>query len=206
MEIKLIDRDRAKCERLAEELSGILVLCGDGADKKLLINEGIDAAEGYVCATDRDEVNILHCVVAKALGARKSIAIVGREIYEDIWERLDLDAVVNPNLAVASVILRYIRYSSGIKSLSILGKIEAEMLEVTVSKNSAVANRKLKDISMPKGALAALVERGRVFVPDGSSELKPGDNVVLFVDEEISQKTAELFSSPEDAEDSANQK
>ncbi|MCL1941150.1 MAG: Trk system potassium transporter TrkA [Synergistaceae bacterium] len=196
MEIKLIDKDRAKCERLAKELSGVLVLCGDGADKKLLKNEGIDDVDGYVCATDSDEVNMLHCVVAKALGARKSIAVVGRKAYEDIWDRLDLDAIVDPNTALASVILRYVRYHSGIKSLSILGKIEAEMIEVAVSENSAVANRQLKDLSLPKGAIVALIERDKVFVPNGYSELLPGDNVVLFVENEISQKTANLFNEP----------
>jgi len=198
MDIKLIDKDRAKCEKLAKELDGVLVLCGDGADKKLLRNEGIEEADGYVCATSSDEVNILHCVVAKTLGAHKTIAVARRKIYEDICDRLDVDAIVNPNIALASVILRYVRYPSGIKSISMLGKIEAEMIEVTVSENSAVANRKLKDLSLPRGALAALVARDDVFVPNGFFELKPGDNVALFVESEIAQKVAELFSSPED--------
>jgi trk system potassium uptake protein TrkA len=195
MDIKLIDKDRAKCEKLAEELHGVLVLCGDGADKNLLKSEGIDEVDGYVCATESDEVNLLHSVVAKKLGAHKSIAVVRRRIYEDIWHKLDVDAIVNPSLALASVIMRYLRYPSGIKSLSILGKIEAEMLEITVSKNSAVANKKLKDLSLPKGALIALIARDKVFVPDGFSELKPGDNVVLFTENEISQETAALFTA-----------
>ena len=195
MDIKLIDKDRAKCEKLAEELSGVLVLCGDGADRILLKNEGIDEVDGFVCATESDEVNILHCVVAKTLGAHKSVAVVRRKIYEDIWHKLEVDAIVNPSLALASVILRYIRYPSGIKSISLLGKIEAEMLEITISVNSAVANKKLKDISLPKGALIALVARNKVFVPNGFSELLPGDIVVLFVESEISQEIAKLFTA-----------
>jgi trk system potassium uptake protein TrkA len=121
--------------------------------------------------------------------------VVRRKIYEDIWYKLNVDAIVNPSIALASVILRYLRFPSGIKSLSILGKIEAEMLEVTVSKDSAVANKKLKDLSLPKGALVALIARDKVFVPDGFSELKPGDNVVLFAENEISQEIAELFTA-----------
>ena len=195
IDVKLIDKDRTKCEKLAEELNGVLVLCGDGADRNLLKNEGIDEVDGYVSATDSDEVNILHCVVAKTLGAHKSIAVVRRKVYEDIWHKLDADAIVNPSLALASVIMRYIRYPSGIKSLSILGKIEAEMLEIIVSENSAVANKKLKDLSLPKGALVALIVRDKVFVPNGFSELMPGDNVVLFVESEISQETVKLFTT-----------
>ena len=200
MDVKLIDKDRAKCEKLAEELSGVLVLCGDGADKNLLKNEGIDEVDGYVCATESDEVNILHCVVAKTLGAHKSIAVVRRKVYEDIWHKLDADAIVNPSLALASVIMRYIRYPSGIKSLSILGKIEAETLEITVSENSAVANKKLKDLALPKGALVALIARDKVFVPNGFSELMPGDNVVLFAESEISQEIAKLFTAAVEAQ------
>ena len=195
MNIKLIEKDRLKCEKLAEELDGILILCGDGADKNLLKNEGIEEADGYVSATESDEVNILHCVVAKSLGVHKSIAVVRQKIYEDIWYKLEVDAIVNPSAALASVILRYIRHPRGIRSLSILGKIEAEMLEVTVSKNSAVANKKLKDLLLPKGILVALIARKRVFVPDGYSELMPGDNIVLFVESEISEEAVRLFTT-----------
>ena len=197
MEIKLIYKDREKCERLAEELNGVLVLCGDGADKKLLNNEGIDEADGYVCATGSDEVNILHCIVAKSIGAHKTIAVTRRRVYEDIWDRLDVDSIVNPSLALASVILRYIRYPSGIKSISMLGNIEAGMMEVTIAQNSAVVNKKLKDLSLPKGALVALVARDKVFVPNGFSELLPGDNVVLFTENDVSRETADIFSSSE---------
>lgn len=200
MDIKLIDHDRAKCERLAEELSGVLVLCGDGADKKLLKNEGIEEADGYVCATSSDEVNLLHCVVAKALGAHKCIAVVGRKAYSDIWARLDVDAMVNPNFALAAMILRYIRYRSGIKELSILGKIDAEVMEITVGENSPVAYKKLKDFSIPKGAIVALVLREKVFVPGGETEIMPGDNVILFAETQIAQEVADLFSNGENAD------
>jgi trk system potassium uptake protein TrkA len=59
VEIRLIDHDRERCERLASELSGVLVLNGDGADEALLTEEGIDGADGYVCATESDEINLV---------------------------------------------------------------------------------------------------------------------------------------------------
>ncbi|MDR3229988.1 MAG: Trk system potassium transporter TrkA, partial [Synergistaceae bacterium] len=123
VEIRLIDHDREQCEKLASELTRTLVLHGDGADETLLSEEGIGEADGYVCATESDEVNLIYGAMAKSLGAHKCIAVVRRRLYLDMPDRMPIDAVVDPNEALASVILRYIRYPGRSKALSIIEKI-----------------------------------------------------------------------------------
>jgi trk system potassium uptake protein TrkA len=196
--IRLIDIDHAKCRRLAGELERVEVLCGDGADVNLLKEEGIEEADGFVCVTDHDEVNLLCCVIAKSLGARKTVAVVRRKSYAGIQDRLGVDAIVDPNEALASVILRYIRFPSSITALSLISKINAEMIEIIVGGKSETAERRLMDLTLPRGVLVALVERDRkVFVPDGSSKILVGDRVVLFTTSEQAAQAVELFRGGE---------
>jgi trk system potassium uptake protein TrkA len=109
--------------------------------------------------------------------------------------RIPIDAVVNPNEALASVILRYVRYPGDLKALSIIEKIDAEMLEIVLPKGHAVEDAPLMECSVPKGILVALVGRGeRVFVPDGNTRLLSGDHLILFASTAKMRAAAEFFS------------
>jgi trk system potassium uptake protein TrkA len=195
VEIRLIDRDRDRCGKLASELEGALVLNGDGADEVLLKVEGIAEADGYVCATESDEVNLVYGTIAKSMGAQKCIAVVRRRLYLDMPGRMPIDAVVDPNEALSAVILRYIRYPGSSKALSIIEKIDAEMLELVMPENHAFLEIPLSRLNMPKGVLLALVGRDKhVFVPDGTTRLKKGDHVILFASTHQMRPAAELFA------------
>jgi trk system potassium uptake protein TrkA len=120
---------------------------------------------------------------------------VRRRLYQDMPGRMPIDAVVDPNEALAAVILRYIRYPGNSKALSIIEKIDAEMLEVVLSENHALEDRPLSELSIPKGILVALVGRKeKVFVPDGATRLKAGDHVILFASTDKMPVAADFFA------------
>jgi trk system potassium uptake protein TrkA len=107
---------------------------------------------------------------------------------------IPIDAVVDPNEALASVILRYIRYPGSSKALSIIEKIDAEMLEVALPEGHPVEGVALSELRTPKGVLVALVGREKgVFVPDGATRLKGGDHVILFASTAQMPTAAEFF-------------
>jgi trk system potassium uptake protein TrkA len=194
VEIRLIDHDRDRCEKLATELGSTLILNGDGADEALLREEGVDSADGYVCATESDEVNLVYGAIAKSLGAQKVIAVIRRRLYQNMPALMPVDAVVDPNEALAAVILRYIRYPGSSKALSIIEKIDAEMLEVVLSEKHRLEGIPLAQLGVPKGVLVALVGRGKnVFVPEGATRLKSGDHVILFASTAQMPTAAEFF-------------
>ncbi|MDR1741454.1 MAG: Trk system potassium transporter TrkA [Synergistaceae bacterium] len=208
-EIRLIDHDKEKCEKIAEELPRVLVLPADGADINLLKEEGVDSADGYVCATESDEVNLIYCAIAKSMGARKCIAVVRRRMYLNMPERIPIDSVVDPNEALASVILRYIRYPAHSRALSIIEKIDAEMLEVVMPEGHRLLGIPLMEMDIPKGVLLALVSRNehkgggkgkeeaRVFVPGGRTCLEAGDHVILFASTDRMPDAAVFFDGSE---------
>ena len=193
-EIRIIDQDREKCERIAGELKRTLVLCGDGADENLLRQEGVEEADGLVCATESDETNLLLAVIGKALGARKTIAVVRRRIYMKMDNYMPVDSIVSPNSALASVILRYARYPSGSGALSIIENIDAEMLEAVIPDDSPAAGMAIQSLGLPKGVLVALImRRGETFVPVGDTVLRGGDKAVVFAASDLMAEAMEYL-------------
>lgn len=194
VKIRLIDQDPHQCEKLASELGEALVLNGDGADRALLLEEGIEEADGYVCATPSDEVNLIYAAIAKSMGAHKSIAVVRRHLYHDMPNYMPVDAVVDLNEALASVILRTIRYPGHTRALSIIEKIDAEMLEIVLPEDSGLVDIPLAELGLPKGVLVALLGRGQeISVPTGTTCLQPRDHLILFASTALMREAVELF-------------
>lgn len=201
-EIRLIDSDVNKCAKLAEEFGGdVIVLNGDGADKNLLSGEGISDADGYVCATESDEINLIYAAIAKSLGVGKSIAVVRRRMYQNMTDLMPVDALVDPNEALASVILRTIRYPGHTRALSVIEKINAEMIEIVLPKNHKLAGRPLSELKLPRGVLLALIGRDKlIFVPTGATNLKAGDRIILFASTNLMPEAIALFQDTGEAE------
>ncbi|PIE55485.1 MAG: Trk system potassium transporter TrkA [Dethiosulfovibrio peptidovorans] len=192
--VKIIDRDSGKCNKLAEEFPDVMVLCGDGTDERLLRHEGIESMDGLVATTERDELNMIVAVLATRLKARKTVAVVRKAVYSRLSENLPIDAVVNPNESLASLILRHVRYPETAGSLSLIDRIGAEMLEVVVPDNSPAIGRKLMDLQLPKGVLFAMVNRdGRVILPRGDMALQSRDIVSVFATGDLLPKALKVL-------------
>lgn len=194
--LRLIDSDPEKCAKLSEELGEALVLNCDGIDKKVLSDEGIEEADAYIAATDSDELNIIYCAMAKLMGAKKTIAIVQRKEYQELTQATPVDVIVDPNEALASLILRVVHYPRHTKAFSIIERINAEMLEVVLHEDSELIGKTLAQLKLQKGVVVALLGRGeKVLVPTGATELSAGDRVILFALTSMMPEAARLFGA-----------
>lgn len=184
IDIRLIDIDRDKCRKVATELPEATVLWGDGADEELLLQEGIGTTGGFVATTDSDEVNLMLAVIAKTLGARKSIAVIRRKSYMKLTEHLNIDSIVNKNEALSSVIISAVRFPGHANALAIFDQIGAETLQITIPQGSPAIGVELKNLDLPKGALVGLVRREgakkNIFIPTGDFSFKEGDKATVF--------------------------
>ena len=84
----IFEADKKRCAELAEKLASTLVLNGDATDLDLLAAEGVDGVGGFVAITPDDENNIISCLVAKNMGALKTIAQIKRLEYLDLASRV----------------------------------------------------------------------------------------------------------------------
>lgn len=194
VEVKIIDEDRAKCDRVAAELPSALVICGDGADMQLLKSEGIENAGGIVTTTDQDEVNLMIAVLGRTLGAGKSIAVVKHPNYIGMTKHIPVDTILNRNQTLADAIIKSVRYPGSSRILTVIDEIDSEAIELTISHKSEVAGTSLMDLGMPKGSVIGILERdGELLIPTGTTKLTGGDKVVVFASAEIMPLAMELL-------------
>lgn len=193
--VKVIDKDRERCQELAGLLEDGLVLCGEGTDIDLLTEEGVGEADAVICLTDDDKLNLLIALLAKHLGAPKTFVRVGRSDYISLMEKVGVDVVLSPRLLTAGVILRQVRRSD-IVSITLLEGAKAEAMEIIVSSTSPVAHKKLKDAKLPHDSLiGSIVRNDKIIIPDGDAMLEPGDRVIVFALPETVPTVVKLFEN-----------
>jgi trk system potassium uptake protein TrkA len=194
VEIKIIDPDYATCQQIAIEFPDIIVLHGDALDDKLLTHEGISSMDGFIGATGSDERNLILASLANTLQSKKSIAIVRRSSLSRLAVNLPVDAVVNPNESLASVILRYVRYPESAGSLSLIDRINSEILEVVVPEGCPITGKPIHSLNLPKGLIFAMIKRrGEILLPRGNTEIHEGDILLIFSSQESMEKITDLM-------------
>lgn len=193
--VKVIDKDRERCQELAGLLEAGLVLCGEGTDIDLLTEEGVGEADAVICLTDDDKLNLLIALLAKHLGAPKTFVRVGRSDYISLMEKVGVDVVLSPRLLTAGVILRQVRRSD-IVSISLLEGAKAEAMEIIVSETSPVAYKKLKEARLPLNSLiGSIVRNDKIIIPDGDTLLEPADRVIVFALPDTVSMVIKLFEN-----------
>lgn len=179
--VKVIEKDRDRCENMAQLLTGDnIAIYGDGTNVDLLAQEGVASADVVVCLTEDDKLNLMMALIAKHLGAKKTVVRVYRTEYADLIEKVGVDIVISARLLSASEVLAFVR-RGGVVSVSILEGARAEAVEVIVQKKAKVAGKKLMDVKLPKSCLVcAYVRKNRAAIPNGNTILLPGDRTILF--------------------------
>ncbi len=179
LNVKLIEKDPQRCQFISGKLNRTIVLQGFATDQKFLEQENIGHMDMVVAVTWDEEMNILSCLLAKQLGAKKTIARVSKVPYIPLVQAIGIDHIVSPRLSAINSLFPYMRRGKVISSVSIRGKA-AEVLEAEALPNSAIVGRPLKDLQFPKEALFLCLFRGEeVMIPAGGTVIEPGDRVLI---------------------------
>ncbi len=186
-EVKIIDSDRSRCENFAAELPDAVVICGDGAEQELLLEEGLKNVDAFVSLTGNDELNILISIFAQSQGVPKVIAKVNRPELASMAENLGLDSIISPKKTVSNLLARYARalnntVGSNIETLYRLMDSNIEALEFNVSSDFKGQNIPLKELSIkPDVLIAGIIRKRKAIIPSGNDSILPGDRVVCIV-------------------------
>lgn len=198
-EVKIIEPVRQRCEYLATQLPpDVLVLHGDSTDEDLLADENVQDMDLFLSLTNDDEDNIMGCLLAKRLGARRVLAVVNRKAYADLVQGTTIDIAISPAQAVIGELLAFVRRGD-VEAVHSLRRGAAEALEAIVRgdrKTCKMAGRRIEEVGLPKGAQVGAIVRG-LHRPDGSDAgedakpqviiahhdtlVLPNDHVIVFV-------------------------
>ena len=189
MRLKIVERSEERCRLISEQFPRVTVICGDGTDSELLESENLTASDAFIALTDRDEDNLIISLYAMQQGLSKVITKCNRQNYAGIVRSLGLDSVISPKFVTASNILHVVRglqnsQGSVMNSLHRIADGGAEAMEFTVGPNTRGLGVPLKDLRLRPGILLAVIVRGReIIIPEGSSFLQEGDQVIIIARE-----------------------
>ncbi len=183
--VKIVEKDLQRCEKLCDLLPKATVVHGDGTDKELLLEEGLESYESFAALTNIDEENILLSLFAKKVGRMKLITKINRIAFDEVIRELDLDTVIHPKDITSEHIIRYVRsmknsLGSNVETLHKIINNKVEALEFIIRKKSRVTDVPLQKLRIKKGILVACISRrGQVITPRGNDFLQVGDNVII---------------------------
>ncbi len=191
--VRLIERDQLRCEKLSAKLKKTMVIHAEGTDIRVLLDEGVADADVFIATTENDETNILCSLLCKRHGTHRTLSLVNRPEFLDLAPSLGVDACVSPRLAAAGAILKFVRRGNVISLATIEGS-NSEVLEIEVKQGSTIIGTPLKDLHFPRGAIiGAIVHEKSYEIPDGANCLKVGDRVLVFALPEALAKVERFF-------------
>ncbi|MFH1349686.1 MAG: Trk system potassium transporter TrkA [Pseudomonadota bacterium] len=192
--VKIIEKDSKKCANLAEKLEKVIVINGDGTDKNLLQEENISDVDFMVAITGDEESNVLISLLAKGLGAKKTITRINKLSYIPLVSAIGIDTVVSGRLSAIRAILQYIRRGKIISVAPLKGE-HAEAIEAEALKTSDIVNRPLYNVKFPKGAIIGAIVRGdEIIIPKGDSVIREKDRLIIFATQKVIPKLEKLLT------------
>lgn len=193
LSVKVIDKDRKRCEAMAQKLRKGLVLAGDGTDMDLLTAEGIGEADTVICLTKDERLNMMMALLAKHLGARQTIVRVVRSEYALLMQQVGIDIALSTHILAAGEVLSYIRKGS-VVSISYLEGARVQAAEVILQTGAPACGRSLMEARLPKECLVGALVRGEeILIPDGRTVLSAGDRAILIIQADHTDQVLRYF-------------
>lgn len=185
--VSLIERDRQRCEKLADDLDAA-IFRGDGTNVAVLEAAGAQNADCFMAVTGSDQDNLVACQVAQDhFHAKKVISRVNDPRNIETFCVLGIRNTVSST----EVLTKMIEQEADLAHMHLIATLnqgKAGICSMTLPEDTALDGVALKDISLPAGTLViSLIRRGVLTIPNGSTILQRGDELVA-VSEERSQK------------------
>lgn len=191
--VRLIDKDLARCETLASILPKATIINRDGKDPQLLRSERVQDADAFVSCTHFDETNLMIASLAKEIGSPKAIAQITNHQITPILEKVGVLPAFSPRVGVANRILTILDEETTL-SVKSLNQDAIKIVELKVPSLSKISGIPLAELNLPKGLLIAAIERkGNVVIGRGSHVLQPDDIVIAICNPIQVPKLQELF-------------
>lgn len=191
LNIKIIEKDENRCNILAEELNNTLVIYGDGTDLELLNEEDIASCDVVVSVTNNDEKNLLCSLLVKQMGVKRVISRVSKLSNASLFEKVGVDIAISSKNAS----LNEIKSSLCGTNIGILATVEqgkGEVLRILLAEDFTTT--KIMDMKLPAKAIVGVIQRrNRIIIPNGTTQIMAGDNLIIFTTTENATIIREYF-------------
>ncbi len=197
--VKIIESSNERAKRLSEKLESSIVLEGNVCDKNLLHDENVENTDVFAAVTNDDEANVMSCLLAKEMGAHKTVALINNPAYVDLVQTKGIDIAIAPSQITIGTFLAEIEGKDVVRVHSLrkgaAEAIEAIAQESKTGKPSSIG-KELGEISLPEGVtIGALIRDNKGKIAHDHVHLRENDHVILFLtDKSAIKQVKETFA------------
>lgn len=193
--LRFLVENRDEAQEISSKLRRTTILHAQAVDTQVFGEERIGDVDVFVGACVEDEKNLMACQLARAIGVRRTIAVVHRPDYVELYEKLGIDVAVSPRRLCAARIMGLVR-AQGRTSLASLEEGGSEILELVAGAGCRAVGKPLAQVRFPGHAKVAAIWRGdAVEIPKAQSIIHAGDRVIVFSAIENVAQVIELITS-----------
>lgn len=183
-EITLIDTNEDVLEYAQTHLD-VFVIKGDSSSIEVLQNADIANSRLFLAVTTSEKNNLVSCILAKKMGAKKTIARVDNseylsEMQRDNFRELGIDQLISPNELAAQEILRLVRYCEVTDNFEFEGGT-LSLNGITLDDKSKLVGRSIERIADEnpnfKFKPVAILRDNETIIPRDFTELNYKDHV-----------------------------
>lgn len=177
---KIVELDRKRAIEIAELLDRTVVLNGSALNEEILKEADVTSADTLIAVTNDDQVNILSSVLARRLGCERNLCLVNNSSYMPLVRSLNIGDSINPRVITVSRILQHVRRGR-IRGVHSVHNGSGEVIEAEALETSPLIGVPLKELNLPHGIrIGAIHRKGKVIIPNGKTEIKANDRIIIF--------------------------
>lgn len=181
--VTIVDNDAETVRRIDAELD-VRAIHGSASQSSVLFQADVAGADICLAVTGDDEVNIVSASMAKALGARRTIARVYAPALRDLStfdyaRHFHIDRMLSLESLSATELARSIRNPDSIP-LEHFARGQLEVYDLAVTDRAPVVGSRLKDLALPSAVRVGSISRdGRMWIAGADDTIMAGDRISL---------------------------
>ena len=197
--IAVIDQSEKLTSDLDETLDA-QIICEDGASVTALVEAQVAECDLFLALTSDDNTNLVSASIAKALGAKKTIARVHYGIQREEWlfdykKHFRIDYLFSSERLAAVELAKFVRNPEK-KFVEELARGRIELQQTFVSPMCDAVDNTLADLKLPPRVRVAFIQRyGKSIIPAADEVFEAGDLVTIFGEPTLLQTILPRFQS-----------
>ena len=195
--VKIVEKNKARAEYLANNLNNTIVINGDGLDEEVLGEANLGEAETVLALTNDDEDNLMVSVLVekfakdqKDIEDKRTMALINKPNYTLLQSSLKIDDIIDPRMNTVSSILKHIHKGS-IENAYTISNGEYEVIEAEIIETSELINKEIKNANLPDEIRIGAVLRDKKVIIPRSNFIFQKDDKVVFIAKNDSIPTVE---------------
>ncbi len=206
-DVVVIDEIPDAIRRVSDHLD-VQTIIGSGSSPLILKEAGIRGADILLAVTDRDETNLVACMVTHLIAPNtRKIARIRDAGFDEFHEKFQqhsprIDTIINPEIEVVKTIHRLMSVP-GAADVGEFAGGRIKFVGVYLDSTSRLAGVRLSElaaITAPVRLLiAAVVREDKLIIPRGKDRLQAGDLVYFISEEDKFFDTLAVFDKREEA-------